>query len=333
MSIYDNLEFRLLKYIVAVAEEGSVTKAAARLHVAQSAVSTQIASVEEVFKIQIFVRMRNGVILTAVGEAILPTARRFLKEREDLVKAAQTLQRAGSGPFKLSFTPFVESEVVGLICRSYRWLFPKVEIRADSADIEEILEQLAQASIDSALVTLPFESDGLCVHPVISEPMVVCLRKDDPLAAFDELPPKSLDGKLCIFSNPQRHPLAHARLLEMLQREGITPRLGNPNLGTGHIHWMVKERQCLALIRQGESLGEDLTTRPIQGVRWTIDFALVYRPEQEQMTLPLLFRELERRVTKLIPVPDKKSPHSAAGADTRQQLLFGEPEHRLKESA
>ena len=303
MSVFDNLEFRHLKYIIAVAEAGSFTRAAARLHVAQSALSTQIAEVEDWLNIRIFNRTRTGVSLTLVGESFLPSAVQLLQTRVELIRAMQALQQASSRPFKLGFTPFVESHVIGLVCHSYRSLFPRGEIHPESGDIEEIVERLRADSIDAALLTLPLKAEGMCIQHLKSEPLVVCIRKDDPLARLDELPPRTLNGKLWIFSDPRRHPLAHARLLEMLAQQGIQPQLANPNFNTGHVQWMVREKLCVALIRDGESLHEEVTTRPIQGVRWTIDFVVVYKLEHRQMALPLLLRRLESGTSEFNPIP------------------------------
>jgi DNA-binding transcriptional LysR family regulator len=329
LSVYDNLEFRHLKYITAIAEEGSFTKAAARLHVSQSALSTQIAEVEDWFNIQIFKRTPKGVALTLVGESFLPSAAQLLQTREDFIKAMQALQQTSSRPFKLGFTPFVESHVIGTVCRSYRVLFPRAEIDPVSGEIDEILEKLKEGSIDSALLTLPLSTEGLRIQPVMSEPLVVCLRKDDPLAQQDELAPESLDGKLCIFSDPRRHPMAHMRLLEMLEQSGIRPHLANPNFNSGHVHWMVKEHQCLALIRKGEPLNEEITTRPIQGIQWTIDFAIVYTERPQHMALPLLLRELERAASEFEIKAEKRPPRSTGQAERQQEFPFGESKRQF----
>jgi DNA-binding transcriptional LysR family regulator len=325
VSIYDNLEFRHLKYIVAVAEEGSFTRAAHRLHVAQSAVSTQIAEIEGWFKIRIFNRTRTGVTLTLVGESFLPFARQALQSREDFIKAMQALQETSARPFTLGFTPFVESDVIGMVCRAYRGLFPRGEINPVSGDIEEMLARLVDSSIDAALLTLPINTEGLYVQPVNSEPLVVCLRKDDPLAEQDELTPKTLDGKLCIFSDPRRHPMAHARLIELLEEQGIRPHLSNPNFNSGHVQWMVRERQCIALIRKGETLLEEVTTRQIHGLRLTIDFALVYRQENKQTALPLLLRSLEKFTNTSDPILSRKPPRSSdPRGEVQGEFPFGE---------
>ena len=90
----EHLEFRLLKYIVAVADAGSFTAAAARVHVAQSSLSTQIGQLEDVLGIRIFDRER-GTTLTPEGKVLVRYAREGLKTRERIVRTVQAIH-AGS---------------------------------------------------------------------------------------------------------------------------------------------------------------------------------------------------------------------------------------------
>jgi molybdate transport repressor ModE-like protein len=75
------LEFKHFRYIGAIAEEGSFTAAAARLPLAQSALSRQISDLEGVLGIQIFDRSRGGSTLTDAGESLLRFARELLQTR------------------------------------------------------------------------------------------------------------------------------------------------------------------------------------------------------------------------------------------------------------
>lgn len=305
MSVFDHLEFRHLRYIIAVAETGSFTAAAQSVHVAQSAISRQIGEIEDIYHIEIFQRVeRRGkgrrkahriAKLTIAGESLLGFAHQLLDMRQEVIEAVQAMQQSAMRPFRLGFSPFVEHHVLHTVTHAYRDLFRRGEIEPESGDTETLIERLRSGEIDAALVTLPIASDGFQVQPILHEKLVVCLRKDDPLAQNESLRPEVLTGQLGIFSDPRHHPRAHARLLEMLEEQGIVPRISNPTFNSGHVQWMVKERICFALIREHEPLDEELTTRPIRNVDWTVDSAIVYRLDGRQMALPLLLRELDRR--------------------------------------
>ncbi|MCU1302756.1 MAG: transcriptional regulator, LysR family [Candidatus Sulfotelmatobacter sp.] len=112
MSVYDHLEFKHLKSTVAIAEEGTITAAATRLPLAQSALSRLINDLEDALHIQIFERDRGGMNLTAAGESLLRFARELLQTRIDVVKAVQAIHQATLRPFRLGFTPFIDFDGV-----------------------------------------------------------------------------------------------------------------------------------------------------------------------------------------------------------------------------
>jgi DNA-binding transcriptional LysR family regulator len=159
------------------------------------------------------------------------------------------------------------------------------------------------------------------VQTIMHESLVVCIRKDDPLSRQLLLSPRELNGRLGNFSDPRHHLQAHLRLFE-LDEQGIKPRMFKPTFNTEHVQWMVREGLCVALIREREHLHEELTTRPIRGVSWTVDSAIVYQPESEQRTIPLLVHELQRRLSTPGRMLSKKSP--VAQKNGRQERLFGD---------
>jgi len=323
MSIYDYLEFKHLKSIVAIAEEGTITAAAARIPVAQSALSRQINELEDALHIQIFERDHGGMNLTPAGESFVRFGRQLLQMRIEVVTAVRAIHQATMRPFRLGFTPFVERQVIATVCDVYRDLFPKGSIHPENGDTEDVIKRLRAGDFDAVLVTLPVPADGYCIQPVMHEPLVVCIRKDDPLAELNELPVEALNGRLAIFSDPRHHPRAHERLLEMLEGQGIKPIISNPTFNSEHVRWMVRERFCIALIRQSEALCDLLTTRPIQGVRWTIDSAIAYQQEHNQEALPLLLRDLEKRFSVAEPSTQKKPPQRVTDRQEQQRLFFG----------
>ncbi len=172
--------------------------------------------------------------------------------------------------------------------------------------------------------------EALRIQPMLQERLVVCIRADNPLAAKDSLSANDLTGRLGIFSDPRHHPQAHARLLEMLREKGIEPRISNPTFNVEHVQWMVRESLCFALIRERQHLHRELTTRPIEGVQWTIDSAIVYHPEHNRKVLPVLLNELEKRFAISPDIFNKKTARRAVGKPEQQQHLFDNQEERVK---
>nr|WP_260706897.1 LysR substrate-binding domain-containing protein [Edaphobacter flagellatus] len=237
-------------------------------------------------------------------------AKQLLELREETINSLQAVQDAETKPFRLGFSQFVEHAVLQTVSQAYREMFPKGVVKLEGDDTDALLKRLEASELDAALITLPFSIDKLRSQALFHERMVVCLRRDDPLASKEELDTADLDGKLGIFSDAHHHPTAHARLLEMLSEQGIKPRTFSPTFNLEQIQWMVEQQMCIALIREHEVLHESLTTRPIKGVNWTIDSAIIYRQTDAHGAISLLLRDLARRYPDADAEVRRKPPQS-----------------------
>ncbi len=157
---------------------------------------------------------------------------------------------------------------------------------------------------------MPVTGDEFAVLQVGSTPLVVCLRVDDPLAQLTEIRPAELTDRLTVFRDPEGHPSAHKRFLEMLGECGVRPQVSCAAATPADVQWMVQRGFGLALIDGEMKLEQSLTTRAVAGVTWTADTAFVHHSAAKHLALPLLARHLgkggNQRPRKL--EPRKKSP-------------------------
>ena len=177
---------------------------------------------------------------------------------------------------------------------------------------------MEEKSLDAAVLPLPISGANWVVEQVASVPLVVCMRADDPLAQRTEVLPSELAKRLKIFRNPEAHPEAHARLMEMLAEIGIEPEVSCLATTPSDIQWMVQSGSGVALIDQKTPLDPSLTTRPIANVNWTADTAFVHPVHAEHPALPVLIRHF-RKVNGIKPakhVPRRKQPN-----DLQMKLL------------
>lgn len=145
----EHLEFRLLKYIVAIADVGSFTAAAAKLHLAQSSLSTQVGQLEDVLGILIFDR-EHGNTPTPEGKVLIRYAREGLKTRERIVRTVQAIHAGKLMPLRLGFTPFVQKALLNAVTGMYRELLPESEFIPESGDTDELTNRIRQDSLDAA---------------------------------------------------------------------------------------------------------------------------------------------------------------------------------------
>jgi DNA-binding transcriptional LysR family regulator len=290
----DSLEFRLLKYIVAVAETSNFTRAAERLFLAQPSLSKQIRDLEEEIKFPLFDRSRDGVKITAAGEMVLAYARETLRAREELVTMARAVHLGEVPPLRLGFSSFVSPSLLQSFRERYQSMFPGCEIQLAGGDLNNLLQRMKQRSLDCTILPMPIESDIYHVQQISQSPLVVCLRSDDPLASQTQLDANEVATRIKIFRDPQLQPAAHARLIEMFHEIGMQMRVACSASTSSDIQWMVKAGYGLALIDQMAPLESGLTTRPIAEVNWTVDTAFVHHSRVDHIALPFIERSLSQ---------------------------------------
>ena len=320
----DLVEFRKLKNLIAVAEEGSITRAAKRLYLSQPSLSTQIKDLEEVLQVPLLMRDSKGIRTTPSAAILIAGGRELLRLRDDLIATARSLHRVPFLPMRLGFSSFVDHALYEMVCTIHTSLFPECEIRPQSGDNVELLCLLEAGQIDAALLTLPVSGSGLKTYPFTQSRLVVCMKSDDPLAHREEIAPSDIGTRLTIFREPKQHPEAHLRLLEMLDEVGIRGDVASRNKTPHDVQWMVESGYGYALIREGSELQPGLITRPIAGVTWTVDSALILGRSTSQRTIPYMVREMRKRVRLEKSLPPSKPAQSVRRSIDEENLrLFG----------
>ena len=225
------LDLRQLRYFVAVAEEGHVTRAAERLGMGQPPLSQQIKALEGQLGLQLFRRKPRGVELTESGRVLLEEARIILARLEQAERAAQSTARGEQGKLQVGvaatapFHPFVPQ-----VIRAFREAFPGVSVTMDECLSRQAVQGLKEARLDAAFVRAELPERGeLTVHRLIEEPMVVALPASHALAGAPAAAPRPLNdfaGETFIaFARVEGPGMFDATLAACL-RAGFTPRLG-----------------------------------------------------------------------------------------------------------
>lgn len=301
----DFVEFRHLEYLLAIYEGKNFTKAAERVYRSQPAVSQQVRALEEDVGFPIFIRGgRNGVFPTSPGELILNWARKVLTERREVFAMARAIYNHQVPPLRLGFSPFINPLLLHALGLAYEELFPSCETQLSSGDTSHMLQRLGHGGLDCAILPLPVDRDLWTVVQVAQSPLALCMRVDDPLVLKAQIDIHEAAPRIKIFRDPELHPAAHSRLLEMFAEVGIPMNFANSAATPFDMQWMVKENYGLALIDQLCALEAGLITRPIAGVNWTVDTAFVTSKESAHIALPLLEKYLrENGLT-----PKRKQP-------------------------
>ncbi|WP_161972652.1 LysR family transcriptional regulator [Curtobacterium sp. HSID17257] len=178
------METRLLEQFVAVASEGSVTRAAERLWAAQSTVSAGIASLERTLGVRLFDRTGRRLVLTTAGEDLLPHARSVLDSLDRMRDLATVDDADLRGRVRLGI--FTSMDVVDLtgVLRRFRQRHPlvAVELMTSPTGTTGLVQDLVAGRLDLAYTALPTVPPGLVVEPLREMPFRVFTAADHPLA-------------------------------------------------------------------------------------------------------------------------------------------------------
>jgi len=329
----DFAEFRHFKYLLEILLEENLRSAAENLHTTAPNIYQQGQEFQEHFHLRVYMKQRdNRIKRTKTGTACIPIARDLLAHRDEAIVALQAIESGTVDTLRLGSGTFVDKELFHVACEFHREVLPSCVIKPEHADTSDLANEIVSGKIHAALVTLPVNESDLRVEELRRDRLVVCLRADHPLAGKPFVKPAELNGNIGVLYHPDRHPEAHAQMMERLRRAGI--RVGEFSSASHptEMQHLVKEGFGMALIREGTELDTDLTTRPIFGVDWTVDTAFIYHRERIPPTIPILVRHLRRHIsislkgkdpTETLGLPiskndGRKRPKRSNGADSAQ---------------
>jgi DNA-binding transcriptional LysR family regulator len=186
------MELRHFRYFIAVAEELHFGRAAERLHIAQSALSQQILSLESELGVSLFHRTKRQVQLTASGVVFLEDARSIIGQVGQAIERSQRVARGEIGHLRIGFTILSLHSVLPPILQSLRQSHPGVQITLHEMTTQAQLEALRTEQIDVGFLHPPIADRHLELVNLKTETMWVVLSSQHPLAHRQRLTLRSL---------------------------------------------------------------------------------------------------------------------------------------------
>ncbi|GGR48242.1 LysR family transcriptional regulator [Streptomyces cinereoruber] len=178
------MELQQMRYVIAVAETTSFTRAAQRCLVVQSALSHQIARLEKELGARLFERTSRRVRLTPAGAAFLPAARQCLDAAERA--AAEVAAAVGEvrGRLAVGLIPTVAAVDVPAVLKDFQQRHPKARISLSVGASDELVEQVRQGEIEVAFLGIPVTARprGVMARKLAQERLVAVVAPDHPLA-------------------------------------------------------------------------------------------------------------------------------------------------------
>jgi DNA-binding transcriptional LysR family regulator len=193
------MEIRQLRAFVAIADSGTFTAGARRVHVTQAAISMQIRQLEMELGARLFVRAPRRVILTEAGEHLLLRARQILREHDAAIDEIAELAGAERGRLRIgSASAMVTTETLPNLLRELRSQHTHAEITVISGTSEALVDQILAGEMDIALVSLPVEARGIQTERLSEDQLVAIASPRHRLAKQTTVSPYTLAGEKLI---------------------------------------------------------------------------------------------------------------------------------------
>jgi LysR family nitrogen assimilation transcriptional regulator len=146
------MQFRQLRYFVKIVEAGSFSRAAAKIHVAQPALSQQIAELEERLGIKLLQRSARGVSPTAAGEVLFREASAILRQVDQLPALVRSSPSEPEGTVKVGIASSLAPMLIGPLIRHAKTELPKVTLKVSDDDSESLEAGVESSSLDMAIL-------------------------------------------------------------------------------------------------------------------------------------------------------------------------------------
>lgn len=282
------MEFRQLRYFLAVAEHLHFTDAATHLGIAQPPLSQQILKLEREIGTPLFVRHPRRVELTEAGRLFRESARRIVEDAQQAFVEVQNAGRGETGRLSLGFAgSTVFHPLVATVIQQFRHAYARVSISCEESNSSALLEKVAERHLDAALVRMPLNCGDLVVESLVDEDMLAVLPVNHRLSRRRRVDLADLADDPFIFFPRPIGPVLHDSIVSACMQAGFTPSIGMespqissaPNLVAAGFGVAVVP----ASIRQVQVAG--VSYHELKGKPLSTGIALIYRQREKSPTV------------------------------------------------
>lgn len=283
------VDTRRLRYFVHVAEELHFGRAAERLHVAQPALSRQIAHLEGAIGAQLFDRSRSQIQLTKAGETLLPRARDIMARVAEAARLTRRAAEGMSGMIEVGFVGSATYSILPNILNQFRSSHPEIELTLQAMNTAELRVALVERKIDVAFVR-PLISDAEIENEVVlNEPLIIALPSDHPLAGRDEIALADLAHSSFVLYPRQPRPSFADTILDLCRSAGFSPTVAQETMELQTALGLVAVGAGVSLVPASveESQRHGVAYRSIAAPVPTTALSLAYRRDNNAATVRL----------------------------------------------
>ncbi len=290
------MDLRQLRYLVALSEERNFTRAAAREHIAQPALSQQIRRLEDELGLALVERTTRRVVITDAGALLVTRARRMLAELEAAQEEIQALRGVLRGRVTIGTMHTMGPIDVSVALAQFHQRHPGVELSVREQSSEELAELLRLDQLDVAFlsVTERIESHGLGLAQLMQEELVLILPRRHRLSGRERIRLEELEDEE--FVSYREGSRLREVLITAAQEAGFSPQIKLESNESLRVRRLVSRGMGVALLPRSDCVGPgaDVAVATLAGPALTRDITLAWRADRRLAPASAEFLNLAR---------------------------------------
>jgi len=219
------VELRQLRYFSAIAQEGSFSRAAKRLHVSQPPLSTQIRNLEEELGTRLLTRSNRGVSLTAAGQVFYEEIHAVLARLDSLRGKTLQADRGDVGLLSVGFVSIADYGILPPALKSFRSRFPLVEVQLHELTTDAQIRELRGSRLDLGLGLAPVEEPDLVFRSILREELILAAPADHPALKDEAIELRTLYKASFIVPPRDIAPGLYDLTIRRCRSAGFAPRI------------------------------------------------------------------------------------------------------------
>jgi DNA-binding transcriptional LysR family regulator len=249
------MDLKQLEYIIKIAEENNITKAAEKLFITQSALNQQLLRLEKELGTQLFLRSRRNWQLTRAGEIYVENAKNIVRIKQDTYNQINDLIEIKKGQLRIGLTPERGPEMFASIYPIFYKKYPNVKIEPFEMGVKQQQHEITLGNLDIGFLTLQsYQKTNDQYLLICTEEIILAVPKTHPLGRFggrigEKLPEISLDCfKHDSFAIMQKGSTLREIYDNLIAQEDVNPNILLETRSCHNLYHMVAEGICCSVI-------------------------------------------------------------------------------------
>ena len=295
----NGIDIRLLQAAIAVAEELSFSRAAARLHITQPALSKQIHDLESHLGVLLFERDNQGVELTEACRAFIEEARLSVLHLERAIHKARTISKGAEAVLHIGTSPSIDPYLLSTLLAIRLPLFPKLRVYRSSNFSAELSRQVMTGELEIALLTAVPATPKLNFLEIATAPFYVVVRDSNPIAINREVRLHDCGERPWLLFGRHLNPSLYELFMARAKEEGVAPtEIHHVTTAEEAAHFLAHQDAIAFLVQHGawRIARKGLAMRPLIDDELRLRTLLVTRSEDQSRLVSEFVRAAVRKL-------------------------------------